>query len=243
MATGRTVSKENEGDSCAYSVAIRDLPEEERPRERLMRYGARNLSTQELLAIVLRSGTPRRSALSLADQLLHRHGGLRGLAAADIAELTRTAGVGPVKAIQIAACIELGKRMASHQEDARPQLTSPEAVVDVVECDMRDLKVEEFRALLLDTKNRLIRVKTISIGTLDASLVHPREVFREAVAAVAAGVIVVHNHPSGDPTPSREDEAVTRRLVEAAQIIGIDLIDHVIIGDGRWVSLKQSGRI
>lgn len=224
-----------------YSVTIRDLPTDERPREKLARNGAQSLSTQELLAIILRTGTAGRSALSLADRLLHAHGGLRGLAGADIGELIRTEGVGKVKAIQIAACVELGRRLAVQMEDERRAVGSPEEVADMLMPEMRDLKVEQFRVLVLDTKHRIIRVKMASSGTLDASLVHPREVFREAIAASGAAVIVAHNHPSGDPTPSREDRATTQRLAEAGRVLGIELLDHLIIGESKWISMKRAG--
>lgn len=206
-------------------------------------YGPQSLSAQELLAIILRTGAVDLSALSLADHLLHARGGLRGLANSDISDLTRIRGIGRVKAIEIAACFELGKRLLAQTDRVRTELSSPEAVANLVMPEMRDLSVEEFRALLLDTKNGLLRVQTVSVGTLDASLVHPREVFKAAIAASAAGVVIVHNHPTGDPTPSREDIEVTRRLSDAAQVIGISLVDHVIIGDSRWVSLKREGLI
>lgn len=225
--------------SETYRLTIRDLPEDERPREKLVRLGANQLSTQELLAIILRTGTASCSALSLADRLLHAHGGLRGLAKAEVAELAAMRGMGQVKAVQIAACVELGKRIAAYPEETRPEISSPEAVVHLVMPEMRELDKEQLRVLILDTKNRLIRMRTVSVGTLNSSLVHPREVLREAIAAAGAGIIAVHNHPSGDPTPSLDDEAVTRRLAEAAHLVGIPLIDHIILGDQRWVSLRR----
>lgn len=225
-----------------YSARIRDLPSEERPREKLERYGPRSLSNQELLAIILRTGTKGVSALTLADRLLHRMRGIRGIAQADIADLARVDGIGKVKAIQVAACLELGRRLGALQpEDVRQEITSPEAVADLLMPEMRDLKTEELRVLILDTKHRFLRSKTVSIGTLDASLVHPREVFREAIAASAGAIIVAHNHPSGDPTPSTEDRAVTERLRQASELIGIALLDHIIIGGTRWVSMRRVG--
>jgi len=226
---------------ASYSVAIRELPNDERPRERLARYGPQAVSAPELLAIVLRTGTVNQSVLSLADHLIHAHGGLRGLATADLAELTRTKGVGKVKAIEIAACFELGKRLLAHQEPPRSELSSPEAVANLLMPEMRDLQVEEFRALMLDTKSRLMRAVVVSRGTLDASLVHPREVFRAAIACSAANVVVAHNHPTGDPTPSQEDRDVTRNLIEAGKVVGVELLDHVIIGNSTWVSLMREG--
>jgi DNA repair protein RadC len=224
-------------------VTIHELPVGERPRERLAQHGPQALSSQELLAIVLRSGTRDRGALALAGHLLHVHAGLRGLASAGLADLTRTKGIGKVKAIQIAACFELGKRLMAMPEESRPCVTCAEDAVNLLLPDMRYLDVEMVRALFLDTKCRLIRNEIISSGTLDASLVHPREVFKRAIGVSASRVIVVHNHPSGDPTPSAEDRRVTHDLRKAGEIIGIELADHIIIGDGRWVSFQRDGMI
>jgi len=217
------------------------LPTEERPRERLLRYGPQALSTAELLAIVLRTGTQERSAIDLAEYLLSQHGGLRGVANASVDELARIKGIGPVKGVQIAACVELGRRLAAHTDVEREAIRSPEDVAHYLLPKLRDVTKEHFISLLLDTRNRVMKMQTVSVGSLDASIVHPREVFKDAIAASAASVIVAHNHPSGDPTPSAEDRKVTARLVEAGQILGIEVLDHLIIGDGRWVSLKQQG--
>ena len=226
--------------SAVYSVAIRDMPADERPRERLARYGAQSLASAELLAIVLRTGTRNCSAVHLAEQLLSRFGGVRGLASADLTTLAKVHGVGNVKAIEIAACVELGQRMHAHA-DERPSITCPEDVVRVVGVTFADQKQEHFRVLLLDTKGRLLKQSQVSMGTLDASLVHPREVFKQAVLASAASIIVVHNHPSGDPAPSAADRDVTERLAEAGRLMGIALLDHVVVGGGRWFSFKQQG--
>jgi len=223
-----------------YKVGIKELPSEERPRERLARYGARAVSTAELLAIVLRTGTQDRSAIGLAEYLIKAHGGLRGISNASVEELTRTKGIGTVKAVQIAACVELGRRLAVEQRE-RQAICSPEGAADFLKPRLRDATKENFVALLLDSRNRLIRDVEISIGTLDSSIVHPREVFKDAIAASAASIIVAHNHPSGDPTPSPEDRQVTARLVESGKLLGIAVADHLIIGDGRWVSLRELG--
>ncbi len=226
-----------------YSVGIKELPTNERPRERLQQYGAAFLSTAELLAIVLRTGTHQRSAISLAEHLLSEHRNLRGIANATVQELAKIKGIGPVKAIQVAACVELGKRLAAHNENLQPVIGSPEAAVHLLMPEMRMASKEHFKTLLLDTKNRLIRIATTSIGTLDSSVVHPREVFKDAIGVSAASILVVHNHPSGDPTPSPEDRNVTLRIAEAGKILGIELLDHVIIGDGKWVSMKERGML
>ncbi len=224
-----------------YTVAIMEMPAEERPRERLWKYGASALSTAELLAIQLRIGTKERSALGLGELLLSQFGGLRGVANAGLEGLGKVKGIGQVKAIEILAAVELGKRLAALNQEERPTISSPQDVANLLMSELRDVKQEHFKTLLMDTKNRVLRVVTVTIGILDGSLVHPREVFKEAITASAASIIVAHNHPSGDPTPSREDKAVTLRLVECGKLLGIDLLDHIIIGDNRFVSLKERG--
>lgn len=224
-----------------YTVAIKELPTEERPRERLIRYGPQALSTAELLAIVLRTGTKERSAIGLAEMLLSEHEGLRGVANATVDELTRIKGIGPVKGVQVLACVELGRRLAAHTNEPRPIIRSPEDAALLLMPELRDAAKEHFKSVLLDTKNRVIKILTVSVGSLDASIVHPREVFKDAIAASAASLLVAHNHPSGDPTPSAEDKQVTKRLVEAGQMLGIEVLDHLILGDGRWISLKERG--
>jgi DNA repair protein RadC len=224
-----------------YTVAIRELPSEERPRERLQHHGPSAVSTAELLAIQLRTGTQERSAIGLGELLLSEFEGLRGVANATIEEMARIKGVGPVKAVQIAAAFELGKRLAALSEEDRPVIHSPQDVANLLLPELRDVKKEHFKSLLLDTKNRVQKIRTVSIGILDSSLVHPREVFKDAIQASAASIIVAHNHPSGDPTPSAEDKRVTQRLAEAGQILGIELLDHIILGDNRWISLKERG--
>jgi DNA repair protein RadC len=158
-----------------------------------------------------------------------------------VKELSRIKGVGPVRGLQIAASVELGRRLASKVIDLPCHISSPEDVADLLMPELAGEKKEHFKTLVLDTKNRVLKNVTISVGTLDASLVHPREVFREAVQASASSIVVAHNHPSGDPTPSAEDRQVTTRLVEAGKVLGIDVLDHIIIGEERWVSLKQQG--
>jgi DNA repair protein RadC len=217
------------------------MPAEERPRERLWAYGAGAVSTAELIAIQLRTGTPEVSALGLAERLLSRYSGVRGLANATVEEISREKGIGSVKAIQIAAAFELGKRLAALSLEDRPTISSPQDVANLLMPEIRDAKQEHFKALLLDAKNRLIKVVTISKGSLDESIAHPRDVFREAIAGNACSLIVAHNHPSGDPTPSQADKTVTLRLAQGGALLGIDLLDHIIIGDNRFVSLKERG--
>jgi DNA repair protein RadC len=214
---------------------------EDRARARLLRHGAQALSSAELLAVLLRTGEADRTALDVAESLLKRFGGLRGLQRASARELSRVKLVGPVKAPHLAAGLELGRRAAAGAGDPPRTIHGPEDVADLLRNQLHKAKKEHFVVILLDTKNLVIDTVTVSVGSLDASLVHPREVFKEAILASAGGVIVAHNHPSGDLTPSLEDRQVTARLVDAGKLLGIELLDHVILADDRWVSLKRLG--
>jgi DNA repair protein RadC len=240
-AAAEAVSRPTPEEVPGYRVGIKALPEEQRPRERMARVGPEALSDAELLAILLRTGWSRESALELAQRLLARPRGLRYLAQVSLEELAAVKGVGPAKAAQVKAAVELGRRLSRAAQAGRPQVRSPADVAALVMEDMRYLDREHFRTLSLNTKNQLVHLDTISVGSLNSSLVHPREVFKRAVMHSAAAVILVHNHPSGDPAPSAEDVEVTRRLVQAGGILGIAVLDHVIIGDGRYVSLKEEG--
>jgi DNA repair protein RadC len=224
----------------AYTT-IRELPACERPREKLATWGAASLRDHELLAILLRTGTRQRSALQLAQELLQRFNGLRGVLNATVHELASIKGMGLAKATQLAAAMELGRRVAISTFQERPQIRSPEDVYNLLYANLLFEKREHFIAVLLDIKNRVLRTETISIGTLDSSLVHPREVYRAAIREGAACWIAAHNHPSGDPTPSPEDIAITKRLRDAGALLGIELLDHVIIGDGRYTSFRERG--
>ncbi|AGA58649.1 MAG: JAB domain-containing protein [Thermobacillus sp.] len=222
-------------------ILLRDVPKEDRPRERMMIDGAEALSDAELLAILLRTGTRNESAINLANRILRECGGLRQLVDMSIAELTNIHGVGPAKAVQLRAGIELGRRLARRAASDRPAIRKPEDAAKLVMEDLRSELKEHFVCLFLNTKNQVLARETLSVGTLNASLVHPREVFRAAIKRGSASIICLHNHPSGDPTPSPEDIALTRRLHEAGALIGIDVLDHIVIGDGRFVSLKEQG--
>lgn len=225
----------------AHSLTLREVPEEERPRERMLAYGAGALSNAELLAILLRTGARRESAVTLSQRLLQTAGGLRGLMDCSLEQLCELRGIGPAKALQIQAALELGKRLARTEMEAAPVIRSPRDVASFMMEELRYLQQEHFVVLFLNTKNRVTGRETLSIGSLNAAIVHPREVFRAAVRRSAASIICVHNHPSGDPTPSAEDLQLTERLAEAGRILGIELLDHVIIGDRQFISLKERG--
>lgn len=225
------------------SIMIKDVPEEDRPRERLLRYGSTHLSNQELLAILLGTGTRNESVMDLSNRVLMHFEGIHLLQNAAAQELTAIKGIGPAKAVYILAAIELGKRISSYRPNDRFVIRSPEDGAEFVMEEMRILQQEHFVALYLNTKNEVIHQQTLFIGSLNSSIVHPREVFREAVRRSAASIICAHNHPSGDPAPSQEDIHVTRRLVECGKMIGIEILDHIIIGDRKFISLKEKGYV
>jgi DNA repair protein RadC len=225
----------------AQSYVLKDVPNEDRPRERLMMIGAEALSHAELLAILIGTGTRRESAVLLATKVLNQSGGLRGLVDMSIEEMTAIRGIGPAKAVQLRAGIELGRRLSRSQQGELPTIRKPADAANLLMEQLRYLKKEHFICLFLNTKNQVILQETLSVGTLNASLVHPREVFRAAMKCSSASLICVHNHPSGDPTPSPEDIALTRRLHEAGELVGIDVLDHLVIGDNRFISLKEQG--
>jgi DNA repair protein RadC len=221
---------------------IAALPHAERPRERLWSLGPPALTSVELLAILLGTGTGGRTALDLAARLLEVGGGsLRRVAMRPGAELLQTEGIGPGKGSRLLAAFEIGARLADEGRPAAPRIREPEDVARLFQARLRDLQVEEFHLLALDSQSQVLRQVLVTRGLLNSSLVHPREVFRAAIAEAAAGIIVVHNHPSGDPTPSAEDRAVTRQLAEAGRLLDLPLYDHVIIGGDRFVSLATLG--
>ncbi len=218
---------------------IKDIPQEERPRERLLIYGAGALSNTELLAIILRTGTKGESALALATRILRDYG-LRALAKASAQELTKIRGISHAKACQIAACFELGRRVASIGAETKIKISSPADAYNLL-ADLSHLNQEVFCILLLNSKNQLISREEVFKGGWTSSLVEPQEVFRRALVKGASRIILAHNHPSGDPEPSGEDIEITKRLKRAGDIIGIEVLDHIIIGDAGYVSLKEKG--
>jgi len=221
------------------SFTVRDMPRGERPRERLLKLGSEALSAQEVLALILGRGIKGESVMVTSQNLLSRFGSLKDIANASIEELTQTRGIGVAKAAQIKAALELSRRLeADDGETLKRVLKSPRDVVAVARGELKGKKKEHFLILCLDTRNRLINRRLVSMGSLDTSIVHPREVFKEAVSSCAASVIFAHNHPSGDPEPSREDIELTKRLVKAGEIMGIDVLDHIIVCDKDYLSLK-----
>ncbi len=230
-----------EDSTAPYAPMIRDLPQDERPRERLMRVGARVMSNAELLAIMMRTGVGGENVLRLADRLLARFDGLPGLARASLAELCTVNGIGPAKAVEIKAALELGRRLMASAPEERPRVTSPADAANLLMSEMMLLEQEDLRVILLDTRNHVLRVQTVYRGSLNTSVVRVGELFRAAIKDNAAAIIVAHNHPSGDPSPSPEDIHVTRQIRQAGKLLDIELLDHIIIGYQRYISLKERG--
>jgi len=228
--------------SSNTALSIRELPRSERPRERLVALGAPALSSVELLALVVGAGSTGGSALQVGQELLAGAGGsLRRMAMQPVATLTGTTGVGMARAVTVHAALELGRRLAAEAREDGAPVRSPRDVARLFAPRLEDLPVEEFHVAVLDAQHRLERDVTITRGILTSSLVHPREVFREAIAERAAAVILVHNHPSGDPTPSADDRIVTEQLVAAGKLLDIPVHDHIIIGRGRYTSFAEAG--
>lgn len=227
----------------AMTLTVRDLPASERPRERLARLGAEALSEQELLACVLGRGIAGESVLVTARRLLAAFGTVRGLAKASVEQLTQVRGIGAAKAAQLKAAAEFARRFALSASGPRAVIDTVEAAAAILRPQLLEKRKEEFVALLLDNRHRLIRLSPIAVGSLSATLVHPRELFKEAIAASAAAVLVAHNHPSGDPSPSEHDVQLTRRLEEAGRLLGIEVVDHLIVAAEGVVSLRAAGLI
>jgi len=224
-----------------YPTAVRDMPEEDRPRERLARLGAEALRDAELIGVLFRTGTREVGAVALAERLLRHFGDLRALAQASLEEIREVKGIGAVKAVEIKAALELGKRLAVHTRPAATRIRGARDVADLLMLQFKEYETEHFKTILLNIRNDVLKVVDISSGALDGTPAAPREVFRKAVRGNAGAIIVCHNHPSGDPEPSRTDIELTRLLCDAGATLGIPLLDHVVFGDGRFVSLKERG--
>lgn len=236
-ARPRAAEEENPG----YRLLICDIAEGERPRERFMQVGASGMSQRELLAILLRHGPPGDGVMVMADRLLREFGGLAGLARASVQELQRVRGVGQVKAIEIKAALELGRRMIYSTPDQRPQIRTPADAAQLLMPEMSLLEQEEVRTLQLDTRNRVMSTTMVYRGSLNAATMRIGELFKEAIRGNCASIIVAHNHPSGDATPSSEDVRATRSMVEAGKLLDVEVLDHLVIGHNTYVSLKERG--
>lgn len=225
-------------------MKIKSLPEYERPVEKCLSLGVESLSNRELLALLINSGTKEKSAMELAEEVLAKDdAGICYLRESSLEELMSISGIGKAKAARIAAAAELGKRIASKPLNTGVKIENDEDIADIFMEDMRHQKREIFKALLLNSKGGIISTETISIGELNSTVVHPREVFSKAVKKSAAAIVFIHNHPSGDPMPSKEDFATTARLVECGKLLGIRVIDHLVMGDGRYISMRAMGKI
>ena len=239
MATVTTAA--TPATEVAYHTTVREMPTDERPRERLERYGAGTLQTAELLAIILRVGTAKENVIELSSRLLRQYNGLGGLLGVDFAELCAVHGVGQAKASQLKAALELGRRLSLLPMHQRPQITRPEDAADLVMLEMAYLTQEQLRVLCLDTKNYVVHQQVVYQGTVNSSVVRAAEVFRPAVSRTCPAIVVLHNHPSGDPTPSPEDIRTTEQLRKAGEVLDIELLDHIVVGQHRFVSLKERG--
>ncbi len=226
----------------SFRQTIKEMPAEERPREKLLHWGPGQLSNAELMALILRTGRKNETALTLCQRVLGELNGLRGLFEASLEELMEIEGIGLAKAAQLKAVAELSQRLPQ-SPGPEEMVKSPASAAQVLMPRLRFLQQEKFCVVLLNTKNMIIAIEEVTTGGLNSSLVHPREVFKSAIRRSSAAIILAHNHPSGDPSPSREDIRITRRLVEVGDLVGIRVLDHIIIGDGRFLSLKQEGAI
>lgn len=223
---------------------IKDLPLSERPREKLISYGVEALSNAELLALIIKTGNVEETAVEVAQKILSRDNrGIAYLADVSLEELMEVKGIGESKASQILAAIEIGKRLNRIGPQDKIKISSPMVLVNLLMDEMRYLCKEHFKIAILDTKNQILAIENISIGTLNASIVHPRDVFKIAIKRNANSLILIHNHPSGDPNPSNEDISITNRLVDAGNLIGIKVLDHIIIGDNKYISFKEKNLV
>ncbi|MEW6067397.1 MAG: DNA repair protein RadC [Nitrospirota bacterium] len=223
------------------SFTIHDLPKPERPRERLKKFGPEALSAQELLALIIGRGVSKKSVMTIAQELLIKFGNIKAISEATIEELSQIKGIGFAKAVQIKACFELGKRKDLEPELKDFDIKDPQSVINAISASIKDKAKEHFKLILLNARNKILGISTISIGSLNASIVHPREVFKNAIIHNAYSVVLAHNHPSGDPEPSENDIKMTIKLVESGKILGIEVIDHIIIGKSEFCSFKERG--
>ena len=224
-----------------YRLMLREMAPDERPREKLKLRGPSALSDGDLLAIILNTGIVGETVTDVSQRLLAQHGGLRGLFRMDVAELARIRGLGDAKAVRLKAALELGRRLAALSPDARPQVGSPEDIANLLQIEMAALEQEQLRVVLLDTKHRILGARTVYQGNVNQAQVRVAEVYRDAVRQNATAIVAVHNHPSGDPTPSAADAALTAELHRAGQLLDVELLDHLVVGQGRWVSLRRLG--
>ena len=221
---------------------IKSLPSDERPREKLIKHGPRTLTDSELLAIILRTGSKKESVLGLSNKLFTKYN-LKSLSRIKITSLKKQLGIGDTKACQIIACFELGKRLAGFKEDKKPVMKNAKDIAELFIPEMGALEKEHFKGVYLDTRKRIIKQENIFIGSLNESVVHPREIFKIALDENAAAIILLHNHPSGDPKPSSFDIEMTKEIVKAGDLLGIQVLDHIIIGGKKYVSLREKGLI
>lgn len=225
------------------NLKILDIPKDERPIERLVKFGAETLTNQELLAIILRCGTRGENVLELSGRILGEVNGINGILNISYADVMKIKGIKKVKGSQILAVGELFRRFNSLKSNSKIKISSPKDIADMLMIEMADLNQEILKLIVLNTKNNIIKIKDIFRGTLDSSIVHPREIYCEAIKSSGSSILICHNHPSGDPSPSKEDINITLRIKECGQIIGINLLDHIIIGNGQYISLKEKGII
>lgn len=227
--------------SDANIYTIKDLQEDERPRERLAKLGPQSLTNAELMAILLRVGVVGESAVQVGQRLLQTFGGISGIHRASMHELSSQKGIKLAKASQIKAAIELGRRLVLESPEERPAIHTPAEAAELVQYEMSALEQEELRVLLLDTRNRVQHIETVYRGSINSSQVRVAEIFKTAIRRNATNLIVIHNHPSGDPTPSPDDIAITRAILQAGELLDVKLLDHIIVGSGKFVSLKERG--
>lgn len=226
--------------SNEYKLKIKDLPLEERPRERLIKYGPKALSNSELLAIILRNGSKKENVLELSKRLL-KADNIKSLSRKRINSLKNNLGIGTAKACQIIACFELGRRLAAFKETSNPMINNVQDIAKIFMVEMSSLRKEHFKGIFLDSRKRIVKDETIFIGSLNASIIHPREIFQVALEEGSAAVILLHNHPSGNPEPSDDDISITKQLVKAGEILGIEVLDHIIIGNKKYFSFREKG--